>query len=183
MLAISTGKLVRYLVEDGGHIAADAPYAEVEVMKMMMTLLAPASGALRSCCGHAVAVPRAGCCMLCLAVLLPGGLQVSAHAVQACQPCLNPGACASSATCSIPLVPPRPRAFPAARGLGAGTRPADCHAGAGRPRSRAQVGGDSSTCTDGITCPGALPELGSLVAQPISTECSLVPLFLAHLQG
>lgn len=44
MLAISTGKLVRYLVEDGGHIAADAPYAEVEVMKMMMTLLAPASG-------------------------------------------------------------------------------------------------------------------------------------------
>ncbi|PRW58200.1 acetyl- carboxylase 1-like isoform A [Chlorella sorokiniana] len=44
MLAISTGKLVRYLVDDGGHIAADAPYAEVEVMKMMMTLLAPASG-------------------------------------------------------------------------------------------------------------------------------------------
>lgn len=44
MLAMSTGKLVRYLVEDGGHIAADAPYAEVEVMKMMMTLLAPASG-------------------------------------------------------------------------------------------------------------------------------------------
>lgn len=46
MLAISTGKLVRYLVPDGGHIAADAPYAEVEVMKMMMPLLAPASGAL-----------------------------------------------------------------------------------------------------------------------------------------
>ncbi|EFN59405.1 hypothetical protein CHLNCDRAFT_56737 [Chlorella variabilis] len=44
MLSISTGKLVRYLVEDGGHIAADAPYAEVEVMKMMMPLLAPASG-------------------------------------------------------------------------------------------------------------------------------------------
>lgn len=54
MLAISTGKLVRYLVEDGGHIAADAPYAEVEVMKMMMTLLAPASGALCSRCGCAV---------------------------------------------------------------------------------------------------------------------------------
>jgi len=31
-------------VEDGAHIAADAPYAEVEVMKMMMPLLAPAAG-------------------------------------------------------------------------------------------------------------------------------------------
>lgn len=30
MLAISTGKLVRYLVEDGGHINADQPYAEIE---------------------------------------------------------------------------------------------------------------------------------------------------------
>ena len=28
MLASSTGKLVRYLVPDGGHLAADAPYAE-----------------------------------------------------------------------------------------------------------------------------------------------------------
>ncbi|PSC75189.1 acetyl-carboxylase 1-like [Micractinium conductrix] len=44
MLSISTGKLVRYLVEDGGHVAADAPYAEIEVMKMMMTLLTPAAG-------------------------------------------------------------------------------------------------------------------------------------------
>jgi hypothetical protein len=44
MLAVSTGKLVRYLVEDGGHIQADAPYAEMEVMKMVMTLMAPASG-------------------------------------------------------------------------------------------------------------------------------------------
>lgn len=94
MLAISTGKLVRYLGEDGGHIAADAPYAEVEVMKMMMTLLAPASGALRSCCGQAVVVPRAGCCMVCPAVLLPGGcewlIMLCRHASHAC----NPGACA-----------------------------------------------------------------------------------------
>lgn len=44
LTALSTGKLVRYLVEDGGHVAADKPYAEIEVMKMVMTLLAPASG-------------------------------------------------------------------------------------------------------------------------------------------
>jgi hypothetical protein len=31
MLAISTGKLVRYLQEDGAHVAADQPYAEIEV--------------------------------------------------------------------------------------------------------------------------------------------------------
>jgi acetyl-CoA carboxylase/biotin carboxylase 1 len=47
MVALSTGKLVRYLVDDGGHVGADAPYAEVEVMKMVMTLLAPASGTVR----------------------------------------------------------------------------------------------------------------------------------------
>ncbi|RMZ54549.1 hypothetical protein APUTEX25_002124, partial [Auxenochlorella protothecoides] len=41
---VNTGKLVRHLVEDGQHVASDAPYAEVEVMKMMMTLLAPAAG-------------------------------------------------------------------------------------------------------------------------------------------
>lgn len=44
MTALSTGKLVRYLVEDGAHVLADAPYAEMEVMKMVMTLLAPAAG-------------------------------------------------------------------------------------------------------------------------------------------
>lgn len=44
MTALSTGKLVRYLVEDGTHVLADAPYAEMEVMKMVMTLLAPAAG-------------------------------------------------------------------------------------------------------------------------------------------
>jgi hypothetical protein len=31
MLAISTGKLVRFLVEDGAHVNADQPYAEIEV--------------------------------------------------------------------------------------------------------------------------------------------------------
>jgi len=44
LLAISTGKLVRFLVEDGAHVEADQPYAEIEVMKMVMPLMAPASG-------------------------------------------------------------------------------------------------------------------------------------------
>lgn len=37
-------KLLRYLVVDGSHVDADTPYAEVEVMKMCMPLLSPASG-------------------------------------------------------------------------------------------------------------------------------------------
>ena len=37
---------MRYLVEDGGHLKVDEPYAEVEVMKMCMPLLAPAAGTL-----------------------------------------------------------------------------------------------------------------------------------------
>ncbi|KAL5055492.1 hypothetical protein RYX36_036174 [Vicia faba] len=37
-------KLLRYLVADDSHIDADTPYAEVEVMKMCMPLLSPASG-------------------------------------------------------------------------------------------------------------------------------------------
>lgn len=40
----STGKLVQYLVEDGQHIEAGQPYAEIEVMKMVMTLTAQESG-------------------------------------------------------------------------------------------------------------------------------------------
>eukprot|EP00887_Chlorella_sp_A99_P005434 scaffold1.g5434.t1 len=48
LLSMSTGKLVRYLVDDGGRVEADQPYAEVEVMKMVMTLLAPAAGVLRA---------------------------------------------------------------------------------------------------------------------------------------
>lgn len=44
LTALSTGKLISYLVEDGCHVEADKPYAEIEVMKMVMTLLTPASG-------------------------------------------------------------------------------------------------------------------------------------------
>eukprot|EP00462_Mataza_sp_D1_P008469 CAMPEP_0175150646 /NCGR_PEP_ID=MMETSP0087-20121206/18007_1 /TAXON_ID=136419 /ORGANISM="Unknown Unknown, Strain D1" /LENGTH=2299 /DNA_ID=CAMNT_0016436657 /DNA_START=64 /DNA_END=6963 /DNA_ORIENTATION=+ len=40
------GKLIRYLVGDGGHVVKDQPYAEMEVMKMYISLLAPESGHL-----------------------------------------------------------------------------------------------------------------------------------------
>lgn len=40
-------KLLRYLVSDGSHVDADSPYAEVEVMKMCMPLLSPASGVIQ----------------------------------------------------------------------------------------------------------------------------------------
>ncbi|TPX55246.1 acetyl-CoA carboxylase [Powellomyces hirtus] len=40
----SPGKLVRYLVEDGSHINAGDAFAEIEVMKMYMPLLASESG-------------------------------------------------------------------------------------------------------------------------------------------
>lgn len=39
-------KLMRYLVSDNSSIDADTPYAEVEVMKMCMPLLSPASGVI-----------------------------------------------------------------------------------------------------------------------------------------
>ncbi|KAA0067414.1 acetyl-CoA carboxylase 1-like [Cucumis melo var. makuwa] len=44
LVAETPCKLLRYLVSDDSHIDADAPYAEVEVMKMCMPLLSPASG-------------------------------------------------------------------------------------------------------------------------------------------
>lgn len=44
MLSPSPGKITRYLVEDGSHLEPDQPYVEVEVMKMLMPLKAPASG-------------------------------------------------------------------------------------------------------------------------------------------
>ncbi|KAL6574183.1 acetyl-coenzyme-A carboxylase [Orobanche hederae] len=44
LVAETPCKLLRYLVIDGCHIDADTPYAEVEVMKMCMPLLSPASG-------------------------------------------------------------------------------------------------------------------------------------------
>lgn len=46
ILAASPGKLVRFLVEDGARVHSDQPFAEVEVMKMVMTLLAPAAGTI-----------------------------------------------------------------------------------------------------------------------------------------
>jgi acetyl-CoA carboxylase/biotin carboxylase 1 len=46
MVADSAGKLVRCLVEDGAHVTKGAPFAEVEVMKMLMPLLAQESGTL-----------------------------------------------------------------------------------------------------------------------------------------
>ncbi|CCE64423.1 hypothetical protein TPHA_0H02190 [Tetrapisispora phaffii CBS 4417] len=40
----SPGKLVKFLVENGDHISSGQPYAEVEVMKMQMPLIAQESG-------------------------------------------------------------------------------------------------------------------------------------------
>lgn len=44
MRSPSSGKLVRFLVEDGGHVNAGDQYAEIEVMKMVMALSASAAG-------------------------------------------------------------------------------------------------------------------------------------------
>ncbi|KAG2570471.1 acetyl-CoA carboxylase 2 isoform X1 [Panicum virgatum] len=46
LLAETPCKLLRFLVADGAHVDADVPYAEVEVMKMCMPLLSPASGVI-----------------------------------------------------------------------------------------------------------------------------------------
>ncbi|XP_055002917.1 acetyl-CoA carboxylase 2 isoform X1 [Sorex araneus] len=43
----SAGKLIQYLVEDGGHAEAGSSYAEMEVMKMIMTLSVQESGRVR----------------------------------------------------------------------------------------------------------------------------------------
>lgn len=45
--ATSPGKLTRILVPEGGHVQAGKPYAEMEVMKMCLPLLVPASGQVR----------------------------------------------------------------------------------------------------------------------------------------
>ncbi|KAI4986331.1 hypothetical protein ZWY2020_018961 [Hordeum vulgare] len=47
LLADTPCKLLRFLVPDGSHVVADTPYAEVEVMKMCMPLLLPASGVIQ----------------------------------------------------------------------------------------------------------------------------------------
>lgn len=46
LVAETPCKLLRYLMSDGSHVDADTPYAEVEVMKMCMPLLSPASGVI-----------------------------------------------------------------------------------------------------------------------------------------
>ncbi|KAJ4767613.1 Acetyl-CoA carboxylase [Rhynchospora pubera] len=46
LLAETPCKLLRFLVPDGSHLEANMPYAEVEVMKMCMPLLLPASGVI-----------------------------------------------------------------------------------------------------------------------------------------
>lgn len=38
---------MRYLVPDNSHVDPDTPFAEVEVMKMCMPLLSPASGEIQ----------------------------------------------------------------------------------------------------------------------------------------
>lgn len=43
----STGKLLQFLVEDGGHVCSGQAYAEIEVMKMVMTLTTQESGILQ----------------------------------------------------------------------------------------------------------------------------------------
>uniref|UniRef100_A0A1A8NE37 acetyl-CoA carboxylase n=1 Tax=Nothobranchius rachovii TaxID=451742 RepID=A0A1A8NE37_9TELE len=42
----SAGKLIQYTVEDGGHVFSGQCYAEIEVMKMVMTLTAAESGCI-----------------------------------------------------------------------------------------------------------------------------------------
>ncbi|XP_053336754.1 acetyl-CoA carboxylase 2 isoform X2 [Clarias gariepinus] len=55
----SAGKLLQYVVEDGAHVSAGHPYAEIEVMKMVMSLSVQESGRV-----HCVKRPGA--------VLVPG---------------------------------------------------------------------------------------------------------------
>jgi len=42
----SAGKLINFLVEDGGHVNAGQAYAEIEVMKMIMTVTASEAGSV-----------------------------------------------------------------------------------------------------------------------------------------
>ena len=38
LMAPSPGKLIKFLVDDGGHVNSGDPYCEIEVMKMVTTL-------------------------------------------------------------------------------------------------------------------------------------------------
>lgn len=62
MRAPSAGKLLSYLVEDGGRVIRNQAYAEIEVMKMVMTLTATESGTLEH-------VKRAGAVLECGSVI------------------------------------------------------------------------------------------------------------------
>jgi acetyl-CoA carboxylase / biotin carboxylase 1 len=46
----STGKFVRYLVEDGSHLKEQQAFGEIEMMKMIITLFAPMSGKIKFNC-------------------------------------------------------------------------------------------------------------------------------------
>ena len=39
LMAPSTGKLIKFLLDDGGHVNAGDPYCEMEVMKMVIRIL------------------------------------------------------------------------------------------------------------------------------------------------
>ncbi|KAM7017859.1 acetyl-CoA carboxylase isoform 2-T4 [Tautogolabrus adspersus] len=56
----SAGKLLQYMVEDGGHICGGEIYAEIEVMKMVMTLTVHQSGCIHFVKRHG-AVLQPGC--------------------------------------------------------------------------------------------------------------------------
>ncbi|MBV98493.1 Acetyl-CoA carboxylase 2, partial [Eschrichtius robustus] len=58
--APSAGKLIQYMVEDGGHIEAGGSYAEIEVMKMITTLNVQESGRVKYA-KRPGAVLEAGC--------------------------------------------------------------------------------------------------------------------------
>ncbi|KAG5840361.1 hypothetical protein ANANG_G00187990 [Anguilla anguilla] len=70
----SAGKLLQYMVEDGGHVCAGNSYAEIEVMKMVMALSVQESG-----CVHFVKRPGAvlepGCIVAHLELDDPSSLQ------------------------------------------------------------------------------------------------------------
>lgn len=68
LVALSPGKLVRQLVQNGEHIELGQAFAELEVMKMMMPLLCPAAGVIHFEVGPGVlavcAAKDASCCSL-----------------------------------------------------------------------------------------------------------------------
>uniref|UniRef100_A0A4W5R519 acetyl-CoA carboxylase n=1 Tax=Hucho hucho TaxID=62062 RepID=A0A4W5R519_9TELE len=70
----SAGKLIQYTVEDGGHVFSGQCYAEIEVMKMVMTLTALESGCIHYV-KRAGAVLEPGCVIAKLQLDDPGRVQ------------------------------------------------------------------------------------------------------------